>query len=351
MPRRQGDLSTPPRLAVVADTAIGGLGSAAIWHANYFVTRGWEVVLISPSDDGRPAALDHIAEWMNWRAPLAVRHVSGMVRSAKLLGRSLAAFRPDFVHVHGLRSFAATRAVWRRTFVTNHTFDTISRPWSPRGMAYRILPRLAVEAFAVAPGLGRGWTVLTHASPRLGHLREVTPSSSEPLTVLWLGRLTPQKRPEDFVRAIAAAASTAHIVGIMVGDGPLLETCRALVAQLAAPITVAGALLDVQRLFDRSDVFCLLSNFEGIPFAVQEAMWCGLPTVLSPLPTLRHFAGNAAVYAQDAQQAAEHFVRLADLPLRQRLARLARSRAREMVSPEWPGPAYADAYRRCGPGG
>ena len=305
------------------------------------------MLVLCRSDGGRPAGLGDDVRWQRWDAPLAAKDLPMMFRTAAQLRHLLGDFDPDIVHVHGLRSFAATRAVRRRTFVPNHTFDTLSRPRSLRGLAYRTLPLLASSAYAVAPGLGSRWTVLAHASPRLHELTETTVSAAGPLSVLWLGRLTPQKRPEDFVRAVALAARSADVVGVVVGDGPLVQACTSLAAELGAPVTFTGPQADVQALFAAADVFCLLSNFEGVPFAVQEAMWCALPVVLSPLPALQCFAGEAAVYARDVDEAAEAFVLLSDERERRRSARLSRARATEMVTPQSPGPAYAAAYEQA----
>lgn len=346
---QQGDLSTSPRLAVVADTSEGGLGSAAVGHANDFAARGWMVTLACPSVDGRespPPGLSHDVHWLSWNVPGTARNLSAMATSALALHRTLHGFRPNIVHAHGLRSFALARLTFRQVHVTNHTFDTIQRPRSPRGLAYRVLPRLAAHAFAVAPGLGDQWTVLIHASPRLRNLSLVTGVTNKGLSVLWLGRLAPPKQPQDFVKAISQAARDADVTGIVAGDGPLLETCRQLAVALGAPVVFVGPITDVQPLFNEVDAFCLLSKAEGIPFAVQEAMWCGLPVVLSDLPSLRYFAGDAAMYATGVTEAADAFVRLTDAQTRQNLGARAGARARNLIMPDSPASDYAQAYSR-----
>ena len=270
------------------------MGAAALWQANYFAAKGWDVLVLCREDDGRPKALGPGVTWIRWDAPLAATNLPDMVRSAVRLRRHLRHFAPTTVHVHGLRSFATARTLRRHVFLTNHTFDTLDEPRSLRAFAYRMLPLLAQEAFAVAPGLGKRWTVLPHASPRLGELTPSPVTQSDHLSVLWLGRLTPQKRPQDFIRAVAVASRTRDVRGVIIGDGPLEQECRMLALQLGSPVQFERQRADVHTLFVQADCFCLLSNFEGVPFAVQEAMWCALPVVLTPLPALRWFAGTAA---------------------------------------------------------
>ena len=340
-----GDASSPSgRLAIVSDSPLGGMGAAALWQANYFAAQGWDVLVLCREDDGRPDALDTSVTWIQWDAPLAASHVPDMVRSSLQLRRHLRRFGPTTVHVHGLRSFATARSVRRHVFLTNHTFDTLDEPRSLRAVAYRMLPLLAEQAFAVAPGLGERWTVLPHASPRLDELSPSPVAQSDHLRVLWLGRLTPQKRPQDFIRAVAVASRTRDVRGVMIGDGPLEQECRVLARQLGSPVHFEAERADVRTLFAQADCFCLLSNFEGVPFAVQEAMWCGLPVVLTPLPALQWFAGAAALYARDVDEAAAALVRLTDGAERLRYSALARARATAVISPQMPGPAYVAAY-------
>lgn len=347
MQRQQAGLTSPPTLAVIADTASGGLGSSAIGHANDFADRGWRVALVCPGptdDEFGPPRLRDGVRWLPWDVPSAARDLPAMAASALALHRTLKRLRPNVVHAHGLRSFALARLTWRQVYVTNHTFDTVQRPRSPRGLAYRLLPRCAAHAYAVAPGLGGRWTVLVHASPRLRDLTPAIHPTSKGLSVLWLGRLATPKRPEDFVRAVSQAARAAEVRGVVAGAGPLLERCRQLAIDLEAPVVFLGAVTDIQPLFDQAHAFCLLSDSEGIPFAAQEAMWCGLPVVLSDLPSLRFLAGDAAIYATGVTEAAQAFIRLTDASTRQHLGFVGRTHVQNLVASDSPTSEYAQAY-------
>lgn len=117
-------------------------------------------------------------------------------------------------------------------------------------------------------------------------------------TVLWLGRMTAEKRPADAVRAFAElkkSLPTARMV--MVGGGDALTAVKALAARLGVSdsIEFVGLRLDVGNFYSRADVFLATSAFEGYPVAQVEAMSFGLPIVAYELSYIEPFAGNGGV--------------------------------------------------------
>lgn len=68
-----------------------------------------------------------------------------------------------------------------------------------------------------------------------------------------------------------------------VGDGPELEECKRLVSSysLTDSVFFLGARSDVPSLLAKSNVFLLLSNWEGLPLTILEAMSHSLPIVAS----------------------------------------------------------------------
>jgi glycosyltransferase involved in cell wall biosynthesis len=152
------------------------------------------------------------------------------------------------------------------------------------------------------------------------------------------------KRPELFVRACVQAARERPLRGVMLGGGPRLDEVRSLVEREAAPVDVLGESDAIAMHLAGARALCLFSDFEGVPFAVQEAMWAGRPVVVSPLPGLRWFAGEAADYAEDADSAAAALVRLCDLGVAATRAAAAAARAHQVLSPHAPFPALMAAY-------
>lgn len=68
-----------------------------------------------------------------------------------------------------------------------------------------------------------------------------------------------------------------------VGDGPLLDQAvkKVELLGLTQHITFSGACNDVAKRLEQADVFLLISNWEGLPLTILEAMRAGLPVIAS----------------------------------------------------------------------
>jgi glycosyltransferase involved in cell wall biosynthesis len=101
------------------------------------------------------------------------------------------------------------------------------------------------------------------------------------LRLAYVGRLAEeQKRISDVVRAMAdAVAQVPGTSGVIYGDGPDRQTVERLINSVyAGRKIVLGGLVDsehIQHHMLQSDVIVLLSDYEGLPIALIEAMACG----------------------------------------------------------------------------
>lgn len=98
----------------------------------------------------------------------------------------------------------------------------------------------------------------------------------------FVGRFSPEKGPETFVRAamlMLARHPQAHAV--MFGEGPLEAGVRALVDQfgLQGRVHLAGVHPQMQEVLPELDVVVSSSHSEAMPLALMEAMACGVPVV------------------------------------------------------------------------
>jgi glycosyltransferase involved in cell wall biosynthesis len=324
-------------LLVVADSAGGGLGAAARAHAQWFARQGWRVGLVAPGVD----QVDTDATEVLYAPELAgAFHVGPLLRSAGSLRKQLRQRRPTVVHAHGTRSQLLCLLAGCRPYVTMHGSGgriegQHALGAAVRAVARRVAARLSVRAYSAAPA-GGGWETLLHASPRLAEFDRMLPASDKVPVFLWVGRLDAPKRPDLFVDACARAGRTANLRAVMLGDGPLLGSIRAQAADLGAPVEVLGPTDDVMSYLREASAVCLFSDFEGVPFSVQEAMWAGRAVVLSPLPSLQWFAGEAATYADDPAAAAEALLALCDRDVATARGVLAAERVREMLSADAP---------------
>lgn len=113
-------------------------------------------------------------------------------------------------------------------------------------------------------------------------------SPKGPLTLIWMGRLEPPKRPELPLRALAALPHTAAGSGppsrlLFAGAGSLRPALEEEAQQLgvADRVSFLGLVDDTREVLDRAQIFCLASDYEGSPMSVLEAQAAGLAVVAS----------------------------------------------------------------------
>jgi glycosyltransferase involved in cell wall biosynthesis len=89
---------------------------------------------------------------------------------------------------------------------------------------------------------------------------------------LFVGSLSPEKRPDRFIRAVMAARRRgADVEGWMVGDGALRSALESSEPGAGAAIRFLGAQQDVASYMAAADVLLLTSDTEGLPGVVLEA--------------------------------------------------------------------------------
>jgi glycosyltransferase involved in cell wall biosynthesis len=109
-----------------------------------------------------------------------------------------------------------------------------------------------------------------------------------------------------FVRAAAHLKATLpEALFVWCGDGELRAETESLAAQLNVPLIVPGHQENSAAIMRAFDVFVLPSIYEGLPFALLEAMALGLPIVATDISGVRDVLGREAAgwltAPQDAQ--------------------------------------------------
>ncbi len=106
------------------------------------------------------------------------------------------------------------------------------------------------------------------------------------------GRFSRQKDPLTLYRAMAdAMRSEPRIVFFHLGDGELVAEAEAIItsAGLGERYRRVSYLSNPQKFYQGIDAFALTSRYEGLSFAVLEALSCDLPLILSDVPGNREF--------------------------------------------------------------
>lgn len=211
----------------------------------------------------------------------------------------------DVVHAHGLRAgIDGARAARRFRTPVLLTVHNLVRP----DVAGPI--KAAVYRWAEPVAVGAADRTFAVSGDIAEHLRRRVRRAADRIEVLHLGIPEPPtpERPPDVVRAelgvangrslvvtaarlapqkalpvmLEALARLPHeVVLCVLGRGPLEQelTRRARVLGLEERVRWLGFRSDAAAYIAAADVFCLSSNWEGIPLAAQEAVMLGTPIV------------------------------------------------------------------------
>lgn len=100
--------------------------------------------------------------------------------------------------------------------------------------------------------------------------------------IVFVGRLVPNKGLDLFLDVLERTG----LVGVVVGDGPLLARARRRAKKAKLKIHFAGFVPDsaaVADILNRSRLLLMTSLNEGGPRVILEAMACGVPVVATPI--------------------------------------------------------------------
>jgi glycosyltransferase involved in cell wall biosynthesis len=168
--------------------------------------------------------------------------------------------------------------------------------------------------------------------------------------------MAPPKRPDLLLHALALLRTQHGLEPptTIVGDGPDLAAHQALAQQLHLHhVVFTGERDDVAHCLAQHQVFVLLSEHEGLPISILEAMRAGLAILASDLPGLRELLPTPShgVLVENTPAAVATALQrlLHDGPLRQQLAQRARLRYEQAHSPAHMAQAVLNVYRTLAP--
>ena len=206
----------------------------------------------------------------------------------------------DVVHAHGYKadvySYLALRSSRRALVSTCHNWLDDGHLVRIYGMLDRYVLRHFGAVIAVSEEV-RNTLADSGVSPGKIHLIkngidlepfEAAAASlrdrSEPsgLLVGWIGRLSPEKGPDLFVRmahAVHKHFPTTRF--LLVGDGPDRSQLESLIGELQASsyVHLVGRRTDMAAVYASFDVLVSSSRREGLPMAILEGMASSLPWV------------------------------------------------------------------------
>ena len=252
------------------------------------------------------------------------RIVPGLVRIARRIGATC-------IDSHNMQSqywasFASVLMPSLRRIMTVHSVYRECYPQSPKLQihegALRLGRRLGGEFIAVSETVATDLTRLgvppnritvsengiepLRAEPETSRLFETIGWGPEAFVIAIVGRLEPVKGHAYLFEAVARLAKKGEdrICILVIGDGRDRDALEAQVAELniEEQVHFSGFRQDVPALLARTDLFCMPSLTEGLPYAALEAGRQGVPLVLSKVggPAMIFTEGETAVFVPPA---------------------------------------------------
>ena len=116
--------------------------------------------------------------------------------------------------------------------------------------------------------------------------QKVSIKSAKSKTILAVGRLHEQKGFDLLLQAWKPIEKTYSDWSLrIVGEGPKRAELEAQIeSQGLKRVVLAGATNNVLDEYEAASIFVLSSRYEGLPLALIEAMWCGLPCIAFDCP-------------------------------------------------------------------
>lgn len=146
-------------------------------------------------------------------------------------------------------------------------------------------------------------------------------STSQPLphnyvNFIYVARLIPLKNHKFLVDVLSHCDQKVHFTFVGAEDAEKSIRKKAEERGVLDRITFTGLIPrnDVFRELQSADYYISSSTLEGLPVSVLEAMYCGLPCVLSDIPQHKEVAGyEATILPYDTEKWASEINRLAAL--------------------------------------
>lgn len=182
------------------------------------------------------------------------------------------------VHIKPGQPYTRTRAarnMWRSMVVQANTADQVIVPsahFAHKLQEQGVYKPLTIISNGIEPSITQA---LTHAEARQY-------DGTEPLRIMWCGRVSPEKRPLVFLGALTQLKAPLQVN--MYGDGMALNQVKEFIAhhQLEEKVTVHGGVpqSEVLTAMQENHVFVSSSHdFDNQPMVMLEAIATGLPII------------------------------------------------------------------------
>ena len=270
--------------------------------ANELFSRDYRVALI-PINAGPPDFVEIMGEVF----PLQRTWKGGVLNtlvSFYRFQRIVRSWRPDVVVLTCAlpELFGAFLPLNPRTLVV---VEEAKIPWDTKPALGRIIRFLltvrgaiwvaASSHLTIWPNDRAPKAILQNTLTSFSQTKKVIPNGSDLRRLTYVGRLSPEKRPDWFIEICRNLKTPGRILG----TGLMKESLEEIAANVKVRITFAGFVSDPWNQIQQGDLLIVPSSSEGDGLVVIEGLKANVPMLISDIPEFRHFNLPEVNYCKD----------------------------------------------------
>lgn len=265
--------------------------------ANYLQSEGHTIHIVTGADGNAHQLHDNISIHCVQHLIRDLRPIDD-VKAFMEIRKLLKMLKPDLVATHsskaGIVGRMAAKSLHIPVIFTAHGWSFTDGVVSSKKVFYRFVERIAGQFTSGVIAVSeydrqlalqqkvlpdRKIVCIQNGVPELvKHKRAV--ASSKTLNLVMVARFAHPKKQMDLLQSLC---HLQHLDWTMqfVGDGPELENAKrfAKASGIADRVRFEGRQEDVTTILERANIFILVSQYEGLPLSVLEAMRAGLPII------------------------------------------------------------------------
>ncbi len=268
----------------------GGAERSMNLICNELTNRGWPIALVT-LNAGHADHVMPICEVF----PIERQWRSGALQTLSAIRKFKAVvdlWDPDFLVLNCdlPELFGAVTQGTQKVIVVEHT----SRPWSQRrllGLLTRSLLRFRKSIWVAVSADLTIWPFGFKASSVLvnpivfGLMSKIDTHKIDILRLVFIGRLSPEKRPELALQI----AQVTNLPLVVIGDGPLREDLAKIATLNSKGVEFLGRIENPWSEFRLGDLLLVTSEYEGDGLVVIEGLHGNVPMLLSDVPDFHRF--------------------------------------------------------------
>lgn len=293
----------------------GGAERQLVYLSGELVRRGWDVHVAllkeGPNFEGLKATdciIHRIPAWGNHDITI-LWHLMRLIRN----------IRPQIIQtwMRQMDVFGGIASRLTHTpFILSERSDSSAYPASFKHSLRLSTGRNAAAIVSNSEGGSRYWQtqigngvpgyVVNNALPIIDIARaeksmcglQLSPTSR---AILFAGRFSAEKNIDNIIRAFKIVLKQKDAVLLLCGEGELHSQIEYLIRKenLADRVFLPGYIKNIWGLMKRADLLISMSDFEGLPNVVLEAMACGCPLVISDIAAHRAFLDEDMAFFVD----------------------------------------------------